>query len=504
MSTPAKHMSLFALYHNLLNFVLPFVSSLERPNPEIPVTNSTNIVDISGVGLTQFWNLKNHMQDASVLATAHYPETLDRIFVSCPSSYPTLTKRPSQIIGAPNFFPTVWSWIKRWFDPVTVSKIFILSKAEVKPTLEKFMNPQDIPKQYGGTLDFNWGDLPNLDDEARAAIETDGNKGWVPGPCLWLDHKRVVVGSENGKPRRPLEEVAKMKPVVYAADDTEVPVHPERRRSTISNPGPPPQLNGAAAAGTAKLDRIQSENVVPTTTQAAITTAVPPETNIVPAVESKEYAPAPEVVAQPESEAQPAGAATVAPVAAATEAPSSDAEPTPAVPSNIPAENLRTTPEGATVNLPPPSEQHGFPGQTAEYVQSNESLPARPKATTDTQPAATVPTDTAQEAPTGPAAAAAAAVAGATVAAIPQPGPKAAHTTAVEQKVADKLVNGGESVSILPANDAATKANGDIPHPEIMVSSDPAKGLSLENEKVKDSANERPAMGERFVTAAEF
>jgi hypothetical protein len=59
-------------------------STLERPNPEVPVTNSTNIVDISGVGLTQFWNLKSHMQDASVLATAHYPETLDRIFVSVP------------------------------------------------------------------------------------------------------------------------------------------------------------------------------------------------------------------------------------------------------------------------------------------------------------------------------------------------------------------------------------------------------------------------------------
>jgi hypothetical protein len=38
-------------------------------------------VDINGVGLKQFWNLKSHMQDASVLATAHYPETLDRIFV---------------------------------------------------------------------------------------------------------------------------------------------------------------------------------------------------------------------------------------------------------------------------------------------------------------------------------------------------------------------------------------------------------------------------------------
>jgi hypothetical protein len=82
LPTPAKLLPLFALYQNLLNFVMPLVSTLERPNPEVPVTNSTNIVDITGVGLTQFWNLKGHMQDASVLATAHYPETLDRIFVS--------------------------------------------------------------------------------------------------------------------------------------------------------------------------------------------------------------------------------------------------------------------------------------------------------------------------------------------------------------------------------------------------------------------------------------
>ena len=61
---------------------MPFCSTLERPSPEIPITTTCNIVDISGVGLAQFWNLKQHMQDASVLATAHYPETLDRIFVS--------------------------------------------------------------------------------------------------------------------------------------------------------------------------------------------------------------------------------------------------------------------------------------------------------------------------------------------------------------------------------------------------------------------------------------
>ena len=50
----------------------------DRENPETPITLSTNIVDISHVSLRMFWNLKAHMQAASQLATAHYPETLDR------------------------------------------------------------------------------------------------------------------------------------------------------------------------------------------------------------------------------------------------------------------------------------------------------------------------------------------------------------------------------------------------------------------------------------------
>lgn len=78
---------LFALYENLTRFVMPLCSAVPgRPNPETPVDQSNNIVDISKVGLKQFWNLRSHMQDASTLATAHYPETLDRIFVSTSSS----------------------------------------------------------------------------------------------------------------------------------------------------------------------------------------------------------------------------------------------------------------------------------------------------------------------------------------------------------------------------------------------------------------------------------
>ncbi|SPN98473.1 related to phosphatidylinositol/phosphatidylcholine transfer protein [Cephalotrichum gorgonifer] len=164
---------LFALYENLTHFVMPFCTQLEdREFPDAPITMTTNIVDISGVGLKQFWNLKAHMQAASQLATAHYPETLDRIF----------------IIGAPMFFSTVWGWIKRWFDPITVSKIFILSGSEVESTLRQFIDPSNIPKKYGGDLDFSWGDLPTVDPAWDGLVEWAGDKkGFPTGPHVWRD-----------------------------------------------------------------------------------------------------------------------------------------------------------------------------------------------------------------------------------------------------------------------------------------------------------------------------
>ena len=89
--SPTRMLRLFALYENLTRFVMPLCSAVPgRPNPETPVDQSNNIVDISKVGLKQFWNLRSHMQDASTLATAHYPETLDRIFVSIHQTFDTL------------------------------------------------------------------------------------------------------------------------------------------------------------------------------------------------------------------------------------------------------------------------------------------------------------------------------------------------------------------------------------------------------------------------------
>ncbi|KAI5464941.1 CRAL-TRIO domain-containing protein [Mariannaea sp. PMI_226] len=189
--TPSGLLRLFALYENLTRFNMPFCTNLQdREFPDAPITMSTNIVDISGVGLRQFWNLKAHMQAASQLATAHYPETLDRIF----------------IIGAPSFFSTVWGWIKRWFDPITVSKIFILDHHEVLPTLEAFIDIRNIPKKYGGELDFSFGQLSVPDPQWEGVVKWEnGYKGFPSGPLLWQDidgGKRmacVALGTKNGK-----------------------------------------------------------------------------------------------------------------------------------------------------------------------------------------------------------------------------------------------------------------------------------------------------------------
>ncbi|KAK3904804.1 CRAL-TRIO domain-containing protein, partial [Staphylotrichum tortipilum] len=210
-STPQRLLRLFALYENLTRFAQPLCTAMpDREHAHTPITLSTNIVDVSQVSLRMFWNLKAHMQAASTLATAHYPETLDRIF----------------IIGAPYFFSTVWGWIKRWFDPITVSKIFILSPSEVKSTLEEFIDPRNIPKLYGGELEFEFFDRPNLDGNIKERVTWENGYTEFPeGPAYWVPvegGKRMAcmaVGSKGGVPRR--ETVCTI-PVVGKEDKEEV------------------------------------------------------------------------------------------------------------------------------------------------------------------------------------------------------------------------------------------------------------------------------------------
>jgi hypothetical protein len=179
------------------------------------------------------------MQDASLLATAHYPETLDRIF----------------LIGAPSFFPTVWGWVKRWFDPITVSKIFILAASDVKPTLLQYMDEENIPKKYGGKLDFKFGDLPMLEPaiadslDWQQDIRKGGFRSFPTGPIKWQKEngkmQAVAVGTQNGTRRNLLIAGTHLAPVAETtAKSSLAPPRAGLMRTTTgeaTHPPSPPQ-----------------------------------------------------------------------------------------------------------------------------------------------------------------------------------------------------------------------------------------------------------------------
>jgi hypothetical protein len=55
-----------------------------------------SIIDLKDISFGSIWSLRNHLQEASRLATDNYPETLGTI----------------AIVNSPAFFPTVWGWVK--------------------------------------------------------------------------------------------------------------------------------------------------------------------------------------------------------------------------------------------------------------------------------------------------------------------------------------------------------------------------------------------------------
>jgi hypothetical protein len=127
----------------------------------------------------------------------------------------TARANTTQIVGAPGFFPTVWGWVKRWFDPITVSKIFILSPSNVYETLLQYVDHENIPKKYGGGLDYEFGSMPNIEPAMEAEMKWEnpdtqnGKKTFPIGPIRWEegpngDMQAWGVGSENGRPRRRL------------------------------------------------------------------------------------------------------------------------------------------------------------------------------------------------------------------------------------------------------------------------------------------------------------
>jgi hypothetical protein len=105
-----------------------------------PVETSCTILDLSNVGLSQFYRVKDFVNQASQIGQDRYPECMGKFY----------------IINAPWAFSAVWAVIKPWLDEVTVSKIDILGYSYKEKLLEQ-IPAENLPKEFGGLCDCEGG-----------------------------------------------------------------------------------------------------------------------------------------------------------------------------------------------------------------------------------------------------------------------------------------------------------------------------------------------------------
>ena len=72
-----------------------------------------------------------------------------------------------------------------WFDEGTRNKIDILGK-DPGPILRELVNAQDLPKVYGGEMEWTFVDEPSLDEDAKKAL---GEDRMLRGPVLFRGGK---------------------------------------------------------------------------------------------------------------------------------------------------------------------------------------------------------------------------------------------------------------------------------------------------------------------------
>jgi len=105
-----------------------------------PVETSCTILDLAGVGVRQFWDVKTYVGEASKIGQDRYPETMGKFYM----------------INAPWGFSTVWNVIKGWLDPVTQAKVKILGSSYQKELLED-IDAGSLPHDLGGTCNCKEG-----------------------------------------------------------------------------------------------------------------------------------------------------------------------------------------------------------------------------------------------------------------------------------------------------------------------------------------------------------
>lgn len=98
-----------------------------------PVETCCSILDLQGVSLIDFWRVRDYVQDAAHVYQNHYPECMGKLYV----------------INAPWGFSSIFNFVKKWLDEVTVAKITVMGGG-YKETLLAQIPADNLPQEFGG------------------------------------------------------------------------------------------------------------------------------------------------------------------------------------------------------------------------------------------------------------------------------------------------------------------------------------------------------------------
>lgn len=145
-------------YESFTRYRLPACSRLQGHLVE----TSCTIMDLKGISLSTASQVYSYISEASNIGQNYYPERMGKFY----------------LINAPFGFATVFSLIKRFLDPVTISKIFVLG-SKYQPELLKQIPIQNLPVKFGGKSE-SVGGVEYADDGPWRDPQYVGPEGLAP------------------------------------------------------------------------------------------------------------------------------------------------------------------------------------------------------------------------------------------------------------------------------------------------------------------------------------
>ncbi|KAF5102818.1 hypothetical protein DV451_001708 [Geotrichum candidum] len=145
------------------------------------VETSCTILDLKGISLSSAYQVYSYVKEASSIGQNYYPERMGKFYV----------------INAPFGFSTIFSMFKKFLDPVTVNKIFILGSS-YQSALLKQVPPENLPVKFGGKS-VSPGGVELADDGPWREQEYIGPEGLAPLSSA-EEGSEIINGAANAVP----------------------------------------------------------------------------------------------------------------------------------------------------------------------------------------------------------------------------------------------------------------------------------------------------------------